>query len=95
MGWQPGPGGGTGTGPDRGAPGGVPGGAPPGRDPRLDLFGGDGLDGGPAPSGALALLADELSGPSRRCPGAAGSELAGCCARGRRSSRGRRRPSSA
>jgi hypothetical protein len=47
------------------------------RDPRLALFAGDGLDGSPAPSGALALLADELSGPGRRCPGATGNELAG------------------
>jgi hypothetical protein len=72
MGWQPGPGGGTGTDPDRG-----PGGGAPARDPRLELFAGDGLDGGPAPSGALALLADELSGPARRCPGATGNELTG------------------
>jgi hypothetical protein len=55
----------------------VPGGGAPARDPRLEVFAGDGLDGGPAPSGALALLADELSGASRRCPGATGSELAG------------------
>jgi hypothetical protein len=47
------------------------------RDPRLALFAGDGLDGSPAPSGALALLADELSGPGQRCPGATGNELAG------------------
>ena len=75
MGWQPGPGDAAGASPDRGA--GVPGGAPPMRDPRLALFGGDGLDQSPAPSGALALLADELSGPGRRCPGATGNELAG------------------
>ena len=84
MGWQPGPGGaGADPGRGRGASGdgasgdGAPGGGTPARDPRLELFGGDGLDGGPAPSGALALLADQLSGPSRRCPGAAGDELAG------------------
>jgi hypothetical protein len=47
------------------------------RDPRLAVFGGDGLDGSPAPSGSLALLADEVSGPGRRCPGATGNELAG------------------
>jgi hypothetical protein len=47
------------------------------RDPRLGLFGGDGLDRGPVPSGPLALLADQLSGPGRRCPGASGNELAG------------------
>ena len=80
MGWQSGPGGGTGASPDRGPGvpgGGEPGGAPPVRDPRLALFAGDGLDGSPAPSGALALLADELSGPGRRCPGATGNEMAG------------------
>ena len=80
MGWQPGPGDTAGASPDRGAGvpgGGMPGGAPPVRDPRLALFGGDGLDQSPAPSGALALLADELSGPGRRCPGATGNELAG------------------
>ena len=31
----------------------------------------------PAPSGRLALLLDELSGPERRCPGADDDELAG------------------
>lgn len=80
MGWQPGPGGGTGAGPDRGPEvpgGGVPGGTPPVRDPRLAVFAGDGVEGAPALSGALALLADELSGPGRRCPGATGNELAG------------------
>jgi hypothetical protein len=54
----------------------VPGGQPA-RDPRLELFAGDGPDRGPAPSGPLALLADELSGPGRRCPGASGNELTG------------------
>ncbi|MGH3297508.1 MAG: DUF222 domain-containing protein, partial [Trebonia sp.] len=71
MGWQPGPGDGAGAAAGRGP------GTPPARDPRLGLFAGDGLDGGPAPSGAMALLADQLSGPSRRCPGATGNELAG------------------
>ena len=75
MGWQPGPGSGAGASPDRG-PGG-PGEAPPARDPRLALFGGDGQRGGPTPSGTLALLADEVSGPGRRCFGATGNELAG------------------
>jgi hypothetical protein len=75
MGWQPGPGGGTGTGPDRGP--GLPGGAPPARDPRLSLFAGDGSQAGPVPSGRLALLADELSGAGRRCPGATDNELVG------------------
>ena len=55
----------------------MPGGGPPARDPRLAAFGGDGRSGGPAPSGRLALLADEVSGPGRRCPGASGNELAG------------------
>ena len=31
----------------------------------------------PAPSGRLALLVDELSGPGRRCPGATDDELIG------------------
>ncbi len=75
MGWQPGPGGGTGSGPDRGP--GLPGGAPPARDPRLGLFAGDGSQAAPVPSGRLALLADELSGPGRRCPGATDNELIG------------------
>ena len=75
MGWQPGRGGGTGAGPDPGP--GVPGGVPFVRDPRLAAFGGDGRAGGPAPSGKLALLADEVSGPGRRCPGATDNELAG------------------
>ena len=76
MGWQPGPGGGTGASPDRGP--GVPGGA------RLPCVTrgwrcspGTAWTGAPGPSGALALLADELSGPERRCPGATGNELAG------------------
>src|ERR1700753_1419266 len=81
MGWQPGPGSGTGDGPgrDSGGPGagpGVPGG-PPARDPRLTVCAGDGLDRGQPPSGPRALLADELSGPGRRCPRASGNELAG------------------
>src|ERR1700761_5845663 len=76
MGWQPGPGSGTGAGPDRdpGLPGG---GAPPARDPRLGLFAGGGSQAGPVPSGRLALLADELSGAGRRCPGATDNELVG------------------
>jgi len=52
------------------------------RDPRLAVFAwGGGEDGaapsGPLPSGRLALLADELSGPERRCPGATDAELVG------------------
>jgi hypothetical protein len=50
---------------------------PPGRDPRLARFAPDDARGGPAPSGRLALLADELSGPERRCPGADDGELTG------------------
>ena len=74
MGWQPGLGGGTGERPDRGP--GTPGGAlRPARDPRFGEFAGDGSQGAPVPSGRLALLADELSGAERRCPGATGNEL--------------------
>ena len=75
MGWQPGPGGGTGASPDRDP--GVPGGAPPVRDPRLARFASDGGRDTPTPSGRLALLADEVSGPERRCPGATSDELFG------------------
>jgi len=75
MGWQPGPGDGTGASPDRGP--GVPGGAPPVRDPRLARFASDGGRDALVPSGRLALLADEVSGPERRCPGATDDELVG------------------
>jgi hypothetical protein len=72
MGWQPGPGSAAGEGPDR-----APGGPPPARDPRLAQFasaeGRDAL----VPSGRLALAADEVSGPGRRCPGATDDELTG------------------
>jgi hypothetical protein len=74
MGWQPGLGGGTGARPDLGP--GMLGAAPPqARDPRLAEFAGDGSQGTPVPSGRLALLADDLSGPERRCPGATDNEL--------------------
>jgi hypothetical protein len=74
MGWQPGSGGGTGAGPDRGPR--VPG-PPAARDPRLARFASeDGLDA-LVPSGRLALAADEVSGPERRCPGASDDELVG------------------
>ncbi|HEY1821876.1 MAG TPA: hypothetical protein VGG83_18300, partial [Trebonia sp.] len=78
MGWQPGQGGGTGGRPDPGpGPGpGLPAGPDPAGDPRLALFAGDGSRA-PVPSWHLALLADELSGPDRRCPGTTGNELAG------------------
>ena len=58
-----------------------PGGPGPGpgrrRDPRLAGFARDDAREAPAPSGPLALLVDELSGPGRRCPGADDDELAG------------------
>ncbi|HEY0933642.1 MAG TPA: hypothetical protein VGD91_07865 [Trebonia sp.] len=47
------------------------------RDPRLAWFATDGLQDPPAPTGRLALLADELSGPQRHCPGATDNELTG------------------
>jgi hypothetical protein len=76
MGWEPGADGGTGEGPDRDP--GMPGGAPkPVHDPRLAGFARGGGQDPPVPSGRLALLADELSGPGRRCPGAADDELIG------------------
>lgn len=80
MGWQPGQGGRAGASPDRepGLPGsGAAEGAPPVRDPRLAWFASE--DGRDAliPSGALALAADEVSGPGRRCPEATADELAG------------------
>ena len=51
--------------------------APPGPDPRLAQFAHDDSRDAPAPSGRMALLVDELSGPQRRCPGADGDELIG------------------
>ena len=51
--------------------------APAGRDPRLARFAYDDSREGPAPSGPMALLVDELSGPARRCPGANGDERVG------------------
>src|SRR3984885_10318409 len=89
MDWQPGQEDGEGVGPDRdpglpssgaGGPG-RPGGAPrPGRDPRLAGFARVARDDSPAaptPSAGRALLADEVSGPERRCPGADDGELIG------------------
>jgi hypothetical protein len=87
MGWQQGSDGGTGEGPDRdpglplrGACGPEPGG--PARDPRLAVFAAYGeQDGapppGPVPCGLLAMVADEVSGPERRCPGATDNERVG------------------
>jgi hypothetical protein len=74
MGWQSGQDDGTGASPDRDP--GMPGGTPA-RDPRLAAFAPDGPNGPPVPSGRLALLADELSGAERRCPGATDGELMG------------------
>jgi hypothetical protein len=75
MGWQPGPGSGAGASPGRDPR--LTGGAPPARDPRLADFGAaDGQDA-VAPSGRLALVADEVSGAERRCPGANDDELIG------------------
>jgi hypothetical protein len=72
MGWQPGPGSAAGEGPDR-----DPGGTPPARDPRLAQFASAGGRDALVPSGRLALAADEVSGPGRRCPGASDDELTG------------------
>jgi hypothetical protein len=55
----------------------IPDPAPSGPDPRLAGFAWDESQAGPAPSGRMALLVDELSGPGRRCPGADGDELVG------------------
>jgi hypothetical protein len=55
----------------------VPDPARPARDPRLAAFARDDSGDAPTPSGALALLVDELSGPERRCPGATGDEKIG------------------
>jgi hypothetical protein len=63
------------TPPTSGSP--VPNPAPPGPDPRLAQFAWDDSREGPAPSGRMALMVDELSGPERRCPGANGDELVG------------------
>ena len=55
----------------------VPDPARSGPDPRLAQFAWDDSREGPAPSGRMALLVDELSGPGRRCPGATGDERVG------------------
>src|ERR1700733_10890922 len=75
LGGQSGSGGGTGAGPARDP--GRPGGPPPARDPRLAWFAADGGREALAPSGRLALLADQVSGPGRRCAGANADELIG------------------
>ena len=75
MDWQPGQEDGEGTGEDRdpdlptpasGSP--VPEPARSDPDPRLAGFAWDDSRDAPTPSGRLALLADGLSGPERRCP---------------------------
>lgn len=75
MGWQPGPRGAEGASPDRDP--GMPGGAASVRDPRLAEFASDGGRDALVPSGRLALVADEVSGTERHCPGATDDELAG------------------
>ncbi len=55
----------------------VPDPAPSVPDPRLAGFAWDDSRDAPTPSGRVALLVDELSGPERRCPGADGDELVG------------------
>src|SRR5690242_6094401 len=75
MGWQPGPRGGTGASPDRDPE--MPGGVSFLRDPRLAEFASDGGRDALVPSGRLALVVDEVSGPERRCPGATDDELVG------------------
>jgi hypothetical protein len=55
----------------------VPNPARPARDPRLAAFAQDGSRDPLTPSGALALIIDELSGPERRCPGATPDEKIG------------------
>ena len=87
MDWQPGQEDGEDAGRDRdpeppagsGRP--APDPTPPGRDPRLAMFARAGSPDDswepPTPSGQLALLLDELSGPDRRCPGATADERIG------------------
>ncbi len=79
MGWRPGADDGAGAIPDRGP--GVPdagSGRPPTRDPRLAWFAADaGGRDALIPSGVLALAADKVSGPERRCPAASDDELIG------------------
>ncbi|HET9081081.1 MAG TPA: DUF222 domain-containing protein [Trebonia sp.] len=77
MGWQPGTGGGAGASPDR-DPGVPDPGVPSVRDPRLAWFASDaGGQDALIPSGLLALAADEVSGPGRRCRAASADELTG------------------
>src|SRR5579863_10186132 len=64
-------------GPGAGAGGQVPGPGRAGRDPRLAAFARDEARGPLLPSGLLVLVADQVSGPQRRCPGATGEERTG------------------
>ena len=70
-----------GSGADPGArsgPGGAgPGSGAAGRDPRLAAFARDDVRGPLLPSGLLALIADQVAGPQRRCPGATDDEVTG------------------
>jgi hypothetical protein len=66
MGWQPGAEHGT---------GGEPAAPLPGRDPRLSGFTPGGAWDSCPPSAALATALEAVSGPGRRCPGAARDEL--------------------
>jgi Domain of unknown function (DUF222) len=83
MDGQPGQEDGEGAGEDRdpeppsasGTP--VPNPHPSGPDPRLAGFAWDDSRDAPTPSGRMALLVDDLSGPERRCPGATDDELIG------------------
>jgi hypothetical protein len=77
MGWQRGADDGSGASPNH-DPWMSKAGAPPMRDPRLAWFASD-ADGRDAliPSGLLALAADQISGPERRCLTASDDELIG------------------
>ena len=80
MGWQAGSADGAGDCPDRDPW--LPGGAPPAPDPRLAQFAFADNRAAPVPSGRLALLADELSGPERRCPERPMTSSSACCGLG-------------
>jgi Domain of unknown function (DUF222) len=84
MDWQPGQGDAEDAGRDPELPppsSGRPDPAPPRRDPRLAMFARDSSPDDswtpPTPSGRLALLIDELTGPDRRCPAATADEQIG------------------
>jgi uncharacterized protein DUF222 len=75
MGWQTGQGSGSGAEPEPGP--GVGSSPSQPRDPRLAGFAKDGEWEGCPPSGQLAALLDEVSGPEQRCPGATDDEIIG------------------